>query len=638
MKRLLIISSLFFSVSAQSQVLFTYGNKNVTKEEFLTAFNKTPDSSANRKQALREYLDLYTNYKLKVQAAYDAGLNKDESYKLESENFQKQIAESFINKEANIDALVDEAYERSKKDIHVAHIFIEVKQPADSVAAAASIQKAYAELKSGKPFNAVSNVYTTDATTKSTNGDLGFVTVFSLPYDIESIIYQLKDGAISAPYRSNFGYHIFKKIAERPALGKRKIRQILLFTPKHFTESEKLAVSKKADSVYAALQNGADFTDMLKQFGNNYNQYNPQSGSLTVSVGSFEPAFEAEVYALKKAGDITKPFVSEYGYNIIRLEEVQQVGSKEDEAYLSTLKDMVMRDERLTKARKAKIAGWTKKIGLKSAAYNTADLWAFTDSVMVKNNFNSYKQINPETVLFSFPKQNYQVANWMKFVRSSKQSGQAIASKPYAEQFSEFINICTEDYYRNHLIDYNKEFARQVQEFNEANLLFAIMDKQVWTKAANDSAGLKKYYQQNASKYVWKPGVSAIVITAKTENQAMAISNTLKDDYTSWRDVLAKYEAEVIADSSRFEMNQLPVKQEVKQLKGWVAEPEKNSNDGSFTFIVITAVHDKAEPRSFDEARGLIINEYQTILEAEWIKELRKKYPIKVNEQVMQKL
>src|SRR5687768_7832648 len=93
-----LVVALFAIVNiANSQTLFTYGKKAVTKEEFLKAFNKNPSLEKDRKKALREYLDLYTSFKLKVQAAFDAKLQNDPNYQYETENFKKQLAANFIN-------------------------------------------------------------------------------------------------------------------------------------------------------------------------------------------------------------------------------------------------------------------------------------------------------------------------------------------------------------------------------------------------------------------------------------------------------------------------------------------------------------------------------------------------------------
>jgi peptidyl-prolyl cis-trans isomerase SurA len=54
-----------------AQTLFTYGPDAVGKDEFLRAFNKNknPDEEKDRSTALKEYLELYIRFKLKVKAA-----------------------------------------------------------------------------------------------------------------------------------------------------------------------------------------------------------------------------------------------------------------------------------------------------------------------------------------------------------------------------------------------------------------------------------------------------------------------------------------------------------------------------------------------------------------------------------------
>src|SRR3954447_26844756 len=114
-----------------AQNLFTIGKVGVSKEEFLRAFNKNPITGTDRKKALKEYLDLYINFRLKVQAAYDAGLDKDSNQLNELQNFKNQLADNIINNEANVKELVKQAFERSQKEIRVQQVFIEVPSSGD---------------------------------------------------------------------------------------------------------------------------------------------------------------------------------------------------------------------------------------------------------------------------------------------------------------------------------------------------------------------------------------------------------------------------------------------------------------------------------------------------------------------------
>jgi len=207
--KLLLATFVLCTFSAKAQTLFTYGDKAVSRQEFLTAFNKNPDTAGNRAEKLQQYLSLYENFKLKIQAAYDEKLHQTSQFKLDAENFREQLTENYINEQANIQQLVHEAFLRSQKDILIAEIFVENKT-ADTTFAYAQIQKAYNSLAAGNSFEKTVQEFSTDTAEKALNGIVGYITVFSLPYEVENILYNLKPGNFSAVYHSGAGYHILK--------------------------------------------------------------------------------------------------------------------------------------------------------------------------------------------------------------------------------------------------------------------------------------------------------------------------------------------------------------------------------------------------------------------------------------------
>ena len=90
-KLLLLISFVFFLSSVYCQSLFTYGKNAVSKDEFLRAYNKNKTDDGNKEQAMRDYLDLYIKFKLKVQAAKDMHLDTPPSLKSDLQNFRSQV-------------------------------------------------------------------------------------------------------------------------------------------------------------------------------------------------------------------------------------------------------------------------------------------------------------------------------------------------------------------------------------------------------------------------------------------------------------------------------------------------------------------------------------------------------------------
>src|SRR6476469_531624 len=123
MKKILLVFFIACCVSGvYAQTLFTYGNNAVTKDEFLRAYNKNKTAVVDKSTALKEYLDLYIKFKLKVKAARDMHLDTLPALTTDLQNFRTQIEESYLNDDKEVDKLVQEAFTRSQKDIHISHL------------------------------------------------------------------------------------------------------------------------------------------------------------------------------------------------------------------------------------------------------------------------------------------------------------------------------------------------------------------------------------------------------------------------------------------------------------------------------------------------------------------------------------
>jgi peptidyl-prolyl cis-trans isomerase SurA len=618
-----------------AQTLFTYGKNAVTKDEFVRAFNKNPNINGDRKKALKDYLDLYIKFKLKVQAAYDEGLDKEAAQQSELENFRRQIADNIINEEANLKALVKEAFERSQKEIHLAQVFIEVPGNADTTEGYKTIRTAYQQLQQGKDFGEVSQQFSTDEATKQAKGDLGFISVFTLPYNLETIAYDLKVNSFSAPVKTKAGYHIFKNLGERKSLGSRKVAQILVSLPPQATEQDKNVASRKADSIYNLLQKGASFEDLATKMSNDLSSSDNKGELPEFTSGTYSADFEKVAFSLQKPGDISKPFQTSFGYHILKLIEAKAVtGNQNDAAVLSELEEKVAKDNRMDKSKNELLQKKLSLVKFKQAKYNQKDLFSFTDSAIKKANLQSIKAISKNTLLFSFAKQNVKVSDWIDFVKNARNASEQNAQENYSELYKQFIQKSADEYYRKHLSDYNSKYYGQVKEFKEANLLFGVMEKNVWSRANSDTAGLIQYYNLHKSRYTWPPSADAIIVTCKSPGLAENIQKKLKENVSDWRKITSNSGSDVVADSGRFELAQLAVIDRTNFKSGLITAAVKNISDDTYTFNYVIKVYKDPAQRSFEDARGMVITDYQQVLEDYWIKELKNKYPVKVNEAV----
>jgi peptidyl-prolyl cis-trans isomerase SurA len=632
------------STAMFAQTLFTYGNTAVSKDEFLRAYNKNKVATDNKEKAIREYLDLYSRFKLKVKAAQDLRLDTLETLKDDVTAFRNQVQETYMTDEKGLNSLIDEAFQRSQKDLHVVHFYVNIDQRSsgnvnDTALAYKAISDAYEQLKAGKNNydEIVENV--SGKTYPLKFGDLGFVTAFTIPYQYENIIYALKPGGVSAPYHSKSGYHTFKLVEERKSAGRWKVAQILLAFPPGADDAQKKILKATADSYYDQLVKGADFATMAKEHSEDKLTYLTGGEMPEFGTGKFDLAFETEVFKLKKDGEISKPFQSQIGYHIIkRLAQIPVASSKEDASYLYDLKQKVIQNERANTAREKFVKDVIKLIGYKKeTSVKDADIYRYADSMNMNSTAADIKKIPlSNKVIFSFTESKVKGSDWLNFVKDFK-STELYKGETGKDLMSKYVEITALEYYKKRLEQFNEDFNYQMQEFKEGNMLFEIMERNVWSRAANDSAGLLNLYRQNKAGYLWPESVSSIVFSCnnkQTADEAIAAYKSGK----SWKTIVDSSFNKIQADSGRYEITQIPVANGAKVTEGMISEPMINNTDGTATFIKVLKIYPANQQRSFEEAKGLVINDYQAYIEEKWIEELKKKYPVKMNDAVVQSL
>ena len=250
---------------AKDPILFTVGTNPVHVSEFVYIYGKTNQNKADFTEAsLREYLDLYVKFKMKVQKARDLKYDTIPSLKTELDGYRRQVANSYLIDKEVTDRLVREAYARMNRDLEISHIVINCKPnaaTADTLAAYTKALEAMNKIKGGMPFEAAVTQYSEDASKVENKGNIGWITAM-LPagfYNMEVAVYAAKTGDVVGPIRSDIGYHIVRVEKERPARGEMEVAHIMARTdPKG--DSAKI----KIDAAYAQLLTGANWDDVCK--------------------------------------------------------------------------------------------------------------------------------------------------------------------------------------------------------------------------------------------------------------------------------------------------------------------------------------------------------------------------------------
>ena len=620
--------------SANAQTLFSYGPYKVDKQEFLWAFHKNnaPATVKGWEASKRSYLQLYINYKLKVQAARDAGMDKTGDYTRDVHSFQTQVTDQTMKNLEGMGALSLEALKRGQTDIEISQIFVGFPTLADTAGALKRIEEAREQLQKGIPFETVATAYGTNPLLKSRGGYTGFITVFSLPYAAENLVYALPTGAYSAIYRSRSGYHIFKKLGQRPNPGAMLAAQILVtFAPKA-TDAEKLLVRERAYKIFDSLKNGAPFDSLVRKFSDDKMTYYNNGLLPEFTTGDFDPAFESAAFALPKDGSISEPVATSFGYHIIKRIGLQApLNDSIDSRRWSTWQQKVYYSDRMDVGRE-KFAESILPV-LKYHSYHTDTAWLsrITDTLLTGHSGEAYIKTVPKVPLFSLGEtsrlKTYATDDWLRYLLYRRAGELRNRTTCFASLLKAFIHTSALEYYAANLDSYNLQYHYLVKEFAEGTLLFGIMQQEVWNKANGDSTALLHWFEQHRDRFVLPPSVDAVTFSYPDSAQGSGLFEQMKKNPYKWRIWMTDH-INIIADSAHFELSALSLDSAYTHA-GMITTPALQT-DNNWHFYFVAQIYPPAAARNFEEAKGLVLGDYQTTLEQKWVSSLRKKYPVTI--------
>lgn len=228
MKRLLIAFSLtvmgLSSYGQDDPIVMKINGKNILRSEFEYNYNKNNSAGVADPKGIKDYVPLFVNYKLKVEAAKDARYDTLSSFKKEFLMYRNQQIRSLL-----IDPKVEESearkyYDQLKQNIgpdgliRVAHIFIQIPQKAsqDQIDKAKNkIDSINKEIQSGGSFGELAMKFSDDKMSSIRGGELPWLARKQTIKEFEDVAFKLKPGEISQPFLSPLGYHIVRMLEQK---------------------------------------------------------------------------------------------------------------------------------------------------------------------------------------------------------------------------------------------------------------------------------------------------------------------------------------------------------------------------------------------------------------------------------------
>ena len=457
-------SAALLAQSKADPVIMTIAGVNVPRSEFEYSYNKNNTDGVIDKKTVDEYVDLFINYKLKVQAALDARLDTTTSFRKEFAQYRdQQVLPTFVT-DADMLAEAHKVYDQTKENIG-------------------------------------------------------------------------PDGLVNAAH-------------------------ILMLTKQQATDEQLKEAKRRIDSVYAALQAGADFETLAKQVSQD-----PGTAPRGGVIGFFSrhqmvKEFEDAAFALQP-GQMSKPFQSPFGWHIVLVKERKQLEP------FDFHRESIMK---FLEQRGARQSITERKLNAMVKATDNV----ITREMIIKERTDSLSEADPE----------------MRYL---------------------------------------------IKEYHDGLLLYEISNTTIWDKAAKDEAGLAAYFKKNKKKYTWdQPRFKGMAYHVKQQSDVKAVAACVKKlKFDDWNEALrTTFNGDSVI---RIRVEKGLFKQGDNKLIDREIFKVKDAKVDSVKGYPIDAVYGKVlkKPEDYTDVRGLVTADLQDEMEHFWVADLRKKYPVIVNKEVL---
>lgn len=214
---MLLCGSMAFAQSADP-VIMKINGQPISRSEFEYSFNKNNSDGVIDKKSVEEYVDLFVNYKLKVEAAKAEHLDTLKSFLDEFAGYRDQQIRPAMITDSDVEAEAMRIYRETQQRIDgnggmikPAHILVLVSQKATDEqrnAAKAKIDSIYKVLKNGADFAETAKTCSDDKASAVKGGELSWIAKGMTLKEFEDASWNLEKGQMSEPVLSPVGWHI----------------------------------------------------------------------------------------------------------------------------------------------------------------------------------------------------------------------------------------------------------------------------------------------------------------------------------------------------------------------------------------------------------------------------------------------
>ncbi|MBQ2510756.1 MAG: peptidylprolyl isomerase [Bacteroidales bacterium] len=680
-----LLAPLAMQAQTADPVVMEVGGEQIHRSEFMREFMhvtgndiiaKGEKSAAERRAALEEYVELYANFKAKSLDAKSLGMDREQNLEEELARYRKDLAAPYLMDSAVFKQVIDEAYDRNHYVLHAAHILVPVKATATAEEDSAALnfcRRLRQRIVDGEDFAAVSaeQVKKTNPMAKEyeLDGDLNCFTVFDMVYPFEQAAYSMQVGELSQPVRTRYGWHLIKLYDKVPFYGK--------VTFQHFWLSGAQNAVVVQDA-YQHLLAGVPF-DTIAKLSDDHTT--AQRGGLISGANASQllPEYVRELSQLQE-GQFSKPFSSKYGWHIVRLVSRESIPPLEK--LMPMYRQKMSRDPRGDASRRAfakaarqryGIVDYTRtplqkqgkvKRGKKQPVQMSASLQEVID-VVPDSVFKAKWRYNDTMIhdlrpLIKTPSQEYNAVDLARYIAYGQKLQNKMLMSTYVQQcYDEFLDSVSVAYADSQLENEYSDFAAIIDEYRRGLMIFNYNERMIWRKAIDDSVGFADFYARESVKkslangddsiYFWRTRARVVVLEVAdrhcldAEKAAKVLRKAMKKRKGAGEMkelLMAKVDGKACrqGDPISYRTDLVEEGHQMLLTDGqWTPGVYVTPMGYGYRAVVVEKVL-PPQLKEQKEARGYYLNAWQNEVERQLIADLRARYNVKINYDVVKTL
>ncbi|MCU4177208.1 peptidylprolyl isomerase [Carboxylicivirga sp. N1Y90] len=604
--------------TAQDNTLLTIGENNYSIEEFDYIFDKN-NSLSQEPLTREEYVPIFVNYKLKVNEAMAQGYDTMPSFKNELEYYYNELAKPYLTDKKATDAVIKEAYEHLLYEVDASHILIKLSQsatPEDTLEAYNRIKALKELITDEASFAKIAREHSEGPSSKN-GGRLGYFTGFMMVYPFEKAAFTTEPQNVSNIVRTSFGYHLIYVHDKRKNPGEIKVAHIMKIIPPNAPLNLKEQAKTDIDSVYSQLLDGAEFSTLVQAYSDDKNTLQNNGELPWFGTGRMVPEFAKEAFALQDSAQISKPIQTPFGWHIIKLIEKRPIAPLEEQK--EDILQKIKRDERAYAGQKATIEKLRAEYKPKYDRNLILDLKKGTGNKEATN-----------ISLCTFADQTISSDDFLAHLDRSRIDISKINNEEVLAAWESYMDTELLAYEKSVLKNKYPDFRYLMNEYHDGLLIFEISQKEIWNKASTDTLGLSEFFIANKEKYRQEECFEGTLYFCKKKKDYKKLQLILSDTSIIMNDSLKKdIQLYAKVEKGTFKKGQYPLLDQ----QIWGSEKQKAKD---YKYLLRKGEHILERERELNEVRGMVMSDYQTELEKNWVEALNKKYNPQINTRIIE--